>query len=133
MPMTTPSSDATLAAAPTFIVRGDPWPDPEWMVAAAKPASTRTEAEMLLWAAGPRPHPWGFAAYEDSLPDGRQAFFPSRAAYDAFMGGRAQMQAQPALDALNRGLSTQARVAHESEAQNVEAAADPVVSPPAAP
>jgi hypothetical protein len=133
MPMTIPSTDETLAAAPLFVVRGEAWADPEWIAAAAKPAEARTEAERLLWAAGPRPHPWGFVAYEDSLPDGRQAFFPSRAAYDAYMGGRAQVQAQPALDALNRGLSTQARVAHESEAQNVEVAADPVVSPPAAP
>ena len=104
-----PASDRTLAAAPEFIVPGQ-WDDAEWRAVAAKPAGQRTEHEQYIWAGGPRPHPWGRAAFMGTLPGGAQAAFPSKAAFNAYQAteaGKAQedaAKAQGTLDALARGL-----------------------------
>ena len=45
-----------------------------------------TEADRYLFAGGPRPHPWGNAAYTGKLSSGEDATFPSKAAYDAYIG-----------------------------------------------
>jgi hypothetical protein len=99
-----PSSDQTLQSAPEYIVEGVDWVDPDWIAAARAPQ--RSEVQNLLWAGGPRPHPWGNAVHVGVLADGRRAFFPSQAAYDAFMQrDKAQQQrAQDVLQRMNEGL-----------------------------
>lgn len=110
-PAAAPASDATLAAAPPHILVGE-WDDAEWRAAAAKPARDMTEAEKYLFAGGPRLHPWGISAFTAALPDGKQAVFPSKAAYDAHMAkdsnaahDKGQAAGQSGLDALNAGLA----------------------------
>lgn len=102
-----PSSDQTLQSAPEFIVQGVDWVDTDWIAAARNPY--RSEAETLMWAGGPRPHPWGNAVHVGTLADGRTAYFPSKAAYDAFMQrDKAQQQrAQDVLQRMNQGLGAQ--------------------------
>lgn len=105
-----PASNETLAAAPSYIPEDETWPDPEWREAAATRDGARTEAQQLLYIGGPRPHPWGLAAFVGVLDDtGRRAYFPSRAAYDAW---RAQQDAarpaaagEAALGVINAGLA----------------------------
>lgn len=110
-----PASDATLAAAPPHIPVDSVWDDAEWRAVAARPnKNTLTETQKYLWAGGPRPHPWGAAAYQGDLPDGRKAYFPSKDAYDKFMAADADDQAkaeargQMGLAALNAGLAAHA-------------------------
>lgn len=115
MPDTAPApvSDATLAAAPEFVVDGT-WDDKEWRDIAAKPSSARSEAEIYVWAGGPRPHPWGRAAHMTKRQDGTAVVFPSKPAYEAYVaaGHDTEMQgaanAQTALAALNAGLAAHA-------------------------
>lgn len=89
------------------------WDDAEWRAAASAPSSARTADQQYLAVGGPRPHPWGAAAYVGELTDGRRAFFPSEAAYRAYRDGQpAAASAQPsdvtgqaALGAINAGLA----------------------------
>lgn len=123
-----PASDATLAAAPPFVAFNDTWDDPEWREAAATPAGARTEAQNYLYAGGPRPHPWGATAFVGPLPDpdGRMAFWPSRAAYDAYRSRGVTppppAAAQSTLGAINAGLAAAAGTP-QLEDERLEAAA----------
>ena len=108
-----PAADETLRAAPPFIVPGD-WDDVEWRAVASKPASLLSEIEKYLFAGGPRPHPWGNAAHQAVLPDGRLAMFPSEGAAKAYLGQSGpdpvatERAAQGALNSLNAGLAAHA-------------------------
>jgi len=105
-PQPAPSSDAVLAAAPPYVVGGT-WDDEEWREVAAKPQAQRTEAETYVFLGGPRPHPWGRAAHMAQLPNGQQAAFPSKQAYEAFAAdedGKARA-AQGTLDTLAASLA----------------------------
>jgi len=107
-----PPSDAMIAAAPEFVVDGQ-WDDKEWRDIAARPSSTWTEQEAYIWAGGPRPHPWGHAAFMSARPDGKQVAFPNEAAHDKHMAdakaktNQGADAAQNTLLALNAGLAAQ--------------------------
>lgn len=106
-----PSSDAALASAPAFIAFDATWDDAEWREAAATPSGRRTEAQQYLFAGGPRPHPWGAAAFVGYLADGRRAFFPNEDAFRAYAGQAQQPAPKAATDALgaiNAGLAAAA-------------------------
>lgn len=112
-----PASDRTLSLAPAYIAVGDVWDDAEWRAVAAKGRgrAALSEQDAYLYAGGPRPHPWGAAAYQGELPDGRSAYFPSKDAYDAFKASDAASQADAeakgrmGLAALNAGLAAHGR------------------------
>ena len=102
-----PADDATLAAAPDFIVPGT-WDDAGWRAVAAKQDADMTEADKYLYVGGPRLHPWGNAAYTGRLETGEDAVFPSKAAYDAHTGAAQKTdtaKGAAGINALNAGLA----------------------------
>lgn len=121
-----PASDAVVASAPAFIV-SDQWDDAEWRGIAARHPSTWTEAEKYIWAGGPRPHPWGRAAFIAQRPDGAKVTFPNKDAHDKHMAeaGKKKLEgdtnAEKALAAMNAGLAAQKEAAQTP----VQPASDP--------
>lgn len=129
------ASDETLATAPPYIAFNETWDDAEWRAAAATRTGVRTEAQQYLYAGGPRPHPWGAAAFVGYLPDGRRAFFPNEQAFRDFAGEHniEHKPAAPAADALgaiNAGLAAHAPAAPGDPALEKErlASAAPAVA-----
>jgi hypothetical protein len=66
---------------PAYVIEGQ-FQDHDWRAIAAKP--NRTEAEELVFKAGPREHPWGVHAHREKQDDGTTFIFPSRAAHKAW-------------------------------------------------